>query len=82
VVRFRLFDVFAGQENRQGLQLVGTQDGLAADGAQGGRPGLCPSHRRGPYFDSRVVFVSETGPKDARQKRLAIMDYDGANLST
>ena len=33
----------------------------------------------GAYFDSRVVFVSETGPKDNRTKRLAIMDQDGAN---
>ncbi|MEM9242145.1 MAG: Tol-Pal system beta propeller repeat protein TolB, partial [Pseudomonadota bacterium] len=33
------------------------------------------------YFDSRVVFVSETGPKGSRQKRLAIMDYDGANVT-
>lgn len=33
----------------------------------------------GPYFDSRVVYVSETGPKSKRIKRLAIMDQDGAN---
>ena len=33
----------------------------------------------GPYFDSRVVYVSETGPKSRRIKRLAIMDQDGAN---
>lgn len=33
----------------------------------------------GPYFDSRVVYVSETGRKDRRIKRLAIMDQDGAN---
>lgn len=33
----------------------------------------------GPYFDSRVVYVSETGPKARRTKRLAIMDQDGAN---
>ena len=32
------------------------------------------------YFDSRVVYVSETGPKSERRKRLAIMDYDGANV--
>jgi len=32
-----------------------------------------------PYFDSRVVYVSETGPKGKRVKRLAIMDQDGAN---
>ncbi len=33
----------------------------------------------GPYFDSRIVYISETGPKDRRIKRLAIMDQDGAN---
>ncbi|WP_082515833.1 Tol-Pal system beta propeller repeat protein TolB [Sphingomonas sp. Leaf412] len=33
----------------------------------------------GPYFDSRVVYVSETGPKGNRIKRLGIMDQDGAN---
>ena len=31
-------------------------------------------------FDSRVVFVDETGTKDKRRKRLAIMDQDGANV--
>ena len=31
------------------------------------------------YFDTRVVFVSETGPKERRTKRLMIMDQDGAN---
>ena len=33
----------------------------------------------GPYFDSRITYVSETGPKAHRIKRLAIMDQDGAN---
>jgi len=33
----------------------------------------------GPYFDSRMVYISETGPKGHRLKRLAIMDQDGAN---
>jgi TolB protein len=31
------------------------------------------------YFDSRIVYISESGPADARVKRLAIMDQDGAN---
>ena len=31
----------------------------------------------GPYFDSQVIYVSETGPKKNRTKRLAIMDQDG-----
>jgi TolB protein len=30
------------------------------------------------YFDSRIVYVSETGPRTRRIKRLAIMDQDGA----
>ncbi len=33
----------------------------------------------GPYFDSQVVYVAETGPKNKRRKQLAIMDQDGAN---
>ncbi len=32
------------------------------------------------YFDTRVVFIDETGPKERRIKRLAIMDQDGANV--
>jgi TolB protein len=32
------------------------------------------------YFDSRVVFVDETGAKERRVKRLALMDQDGANV--
>ena len=31
------------------------------------------------YFDTRIVYVAETGPKDKKQKRLAIMDQDQAN---
>ena len=32
------------------------------------------------YFDTQIVFVSETGRQDKRIKRLAIMDQDGANF--
>ena len=31
------------------------------------------------YFDTRVVFVDESGPKDHRIKKLSIMDQDGFN---
>ena len=31
------------------------------------------------YFDTRVVYVEETGPAERRIKRLAIMDQDGRN---
>ena len=32
-----------------------------------------------PFFDSKIAYIAETGPKDHRVKRLAIMDSDGAN---
>ena len=31
------------------------------------------------YFDTRIIYVSETGPKNQRIKKLAIMDQDGSN---
>ena len=77
-VKFRVWDVFAGQELGQGMQFASDRSGwrrLAHKVADQVYSRLTGEQ---PYFDSRVVFVSETGPKDARQKRLAIMDYDGA----
>lgn len=79
-VKLRLYDVALGQEMGEGLQFAGTTDAWrrmahkVADAAYSRITG------EAGYFDSRVVFVSETGPKDARAKRLAIMDYDGANV--
>ncbi|MEL6640556.1 MAG: Tol-Pal system beta propeller repeat protein TolB [Pseudomonadota bacterium] len=79
-VKFRLYDVFSGTELGGGLQFAGTVPGWrrmahkVADAAYSRITG------EGGYFDSRVVFVSESGPKDNRAKRLAIMDYDGANV--
>jgi TolB protein len=32
------------------------------------------------YFDSRVAFISESGPQTSPIRRLAVMDYDGANV--
>ena len=31
------------------------------------------------YFDTRIVFIAETGPAKNRKKKLAVMDEDGAN---
>ncbi len=81
VVKFRLFDVFSGEPLGEGLQFAGTTQSWrrmahkVADAAYSRITG------EGGYFDSRVVFVSESGPKDQRQKRLAVMDYDGANVA-
>ncbi|MDP2080649.1 MAG: Tol-Pal system beta propeller repeat protein TolB [Pseudotabrizicola sp.] len=80
VVKFRLFDVFSGQQLGEGLQFAGTPQSWrrmahkVADAAYSRITG------EGGYFDTRVVYVSESGPKNQRLKRLAVMDYDGANV--
>ena len=79
LVQFRVFDTTA-QEQIEGLQLLSDPGDWrrvahkVADGIYAKLTG------EGPYFDSRIVFVDETGPKGDRRKRLAIMDQDGANL--
>ena len=32
------------------------------------------------YFDTKIVFISESGKANKREKRLAVMDQDGHNL--
>ncbi|WP_420005415.1 Tol-Pal system beta propeller repeat protein TolB [Arenibacterium sp. LLYu02] len=79
-VRFRAYDVFAGQELGSGLQLSGTADGWRRIAHKMADTIYSRLTGEGGYFDSRVVFVSETGPKNDRKKRLAVMDYDGFNV--
>nr|WP_159979444.1 Tol-Pal system beta propeller repeat protein TolB [Roseobacter cerasinus] len=79
-VKFRLYDVFSGAELGDGLQFTGTADGWRRMAHKVSDAVYSRITGEGGYFDSRVVYVSETGGKDARQKRLAIMDYDGANV--
>ncbi len=79
-VKFRVYDVFAGQELGNGLRFKGTADGWRRMAHKVADAVYSRITGEGGYFDSRVVFVSETGPKNDRKKRLAIMDYDGANL--
>ena len=80
VVKFRLFDVFSGAELGGGLQFVGTVDGWRRIAHKVSDAAYSRITGESGYFDSRVVYVSESGPKDKRLKRLAIMDYDGANV--
>lgn len=78
-VEFRLWDVFGGQ------QLVGLRSDtqprnwrriahIIADAIYKRITG-----EKNGYFDTRVVYVAESGPPKRRVKRLAIMDQDGAN---
>jgi TolB protein len=76
---FRLWDVFAGQQ-QAGQQYFTTPDNwrriahIISDAIYERLTG-----EKG-YFDTRVVFIDETGPKERRVKRLAIMDQDGAGV--
>jgi TolB protein len=76
---FRLWDVFAGSQ-LTGQQYFTSPDNwrrvahIISDAIYERLTG-----EKG-YFDSRVVFVDETGPKDRRVKRLALMDQDGAGV--
>lgn len=79
-VKFRLHDVFSGAELGDGLQLAGTTSGWRRIAHKVADVVYSRITGEGGYFDSRVVYVSESGPKDKRRKRLAIMDYDGENV--
>lgn len=76
---FRLWDVFAG------TQLAGEQFfARPKDARRIGHIIADAIYERitgeKGYFDTRIVFVDESGPKNKRMKRLAIMDQDGANV--
>ena len=76
---FRLWDIYSGQ------QLAGEQFFTRAkDTRRIGHIIADAIYERitgeKGYFDTRIVFVDESGPKNKRMKRLAIMDQDGFNV--
>ncbi|MEL7469929.1 MAG: Tol-Pal system beta propeller repeat protein TolB [Pseudomonadota bacterium] len=81
VVQFRVFDTEA-EEQLTGLQILADPTDWRRVGHKVADGAYTQMTGEGPYFDSRVVFVAESGPKGDRRKRLAIMDYDGANFRT
>lgn len=79
-VKFRVYDVVSGAELGNGLRFSGPVEGWRRMAHKVADAVYSRITGEGGYFDSRVVFVSESGPKNDRRKRLAIMDYDGANV--
>ena len=77
-VDFRLWDIF-GEEQMIGLQYTATPENwrriahLVSDAIYQRITG------EAGYFDTRIVFIAESGPGLDRRKRLAVMDQDGAN---
>ena len=77
-VEFRLWDVFGG------TQMIGLRsDTQPSNWRRIGHIIADAIYKRitgeKGYFDTRVVYIAESGPAKRRIKRLAIMDQDGAN---
>ncbi|TVS03905.1 MAG: Tol-Pal system protein TolB [Rhodobacteraceae bacterium] len=79
-VKFRLFDVLSGQQMGQGMQFAGSTDNWRRMAHKVSDSVYSRITGETGYFDSRVVFISESGPRGNRTKRLAIMDQDGENV--
>jgi len=79
-VKFRVFDVFAEAQLGDGLQFGGSTSSWRRMAHKVADAVYSRITGEGGYFDSRVVFVAQNGPKDERRSRLAVMDYDGANV--
>jgi len=84
-IEFRLWDVFSE------TQMIGTRYTIAGKDIRR-NPNLWrrAAHQMADaiykrvtgeegYFDTQLIYISEQGPKNARKKRLAIMDQDGEN---
>ncbi|MEM9851234.1 MAG: Tol-Pal system beta propeller repeat protein TolB [Pseudomonadota bacterium] len=78
-VKFRLIDVF-GQDQLIGRQFAASSQSWRRMAHKVADAIYARLTGEQGYFDSRVVYIAEEGPKDARRKRLAVMDYDGANI--
>ena len=79
-VKFRIFDIFSGVQLGKGMQLKGSTKAVRRMAHKVADQVYERITGEGPYFDSKIVFVSESGPKDNRRKRLAIMEFDGENV--
>ena len=78
-VSYRLWDIFA--QNQMDAKVLST----AADSKRKIAHMIADSvYERitgeSGYFDTQIVFVSESGRQSKRTKKLAIMDQDGANV--
>jgi len=76
-VKFRLFDVVSGAQLGDGLQLDGSTQAWRRMAHRVSDQVYMRLTGETGYFDSRVVFIAESGPRDARRKQVAIMDQDG-----
>ncbi len=79
-VDFRLWDVFS-QQQLLGLQFTSTPENWRRVAHKISDAVYERLTGEKGYFDTRIVFVAESGGRLNRTKTLAIMDQDGANPS-
>ena len=77
-VRFRLFDV-GSQLQAMGLEMTVHQSDWRRLGHKIADAIYTKMTGEAGYFDSKIVYVSESGPLKGRKRRLALMDTDGEN---
>ena len=77
-VDFRLWDVY-GESQMLGLQYFTTPENWRRIAHKVSDAIYERITGEKGYFDTRIVFISESGPATKRVKRLAIMDEDGFN---
>ncbi len=78
VTQFRVYDVFGAEELLAKQYSVPTPDNWRRVAHKVADDVYSQLTGEEGYFDSRIVFVSESGPALDRKRRLAIMDQDGA----
>jgi TolB protein len=79
-VEFRMWDV-SGESQMLGLEFASADENWRRIAHKVSNAIYKRLTGEDGYFDSRIVFVAESGPPIARIKRLAVMDQDGANPS-
>ena len=77
-VDFRLWDVFSEQQ-LLGLQFTSSPENWRRVAHKISDAVYERLTGEKGYFDTRVVYIAGSGPRDRRVKRLAIMDQDGEN---
>lgn len=78
-LKFRLHDVFAQTPVGDGVQFSANANDWRRMAHKVADTIYSRLTGEAGYFDSRVVYIAESGGKANRTKRLAVMDYDGAN---
>ncbi len=79
-VDFRLWDVNAAQEVKGvGAHFEAAEESWRRIGHQISDKIYAQLTGEAGYFDTRIAFVSESGPKTAKRRVLTLMDQDGYN---